>query len=255
MVAAGAAVLPRTRRHRRVRPGQPVTGVAFVAPVLVCYDGSDGARAALEAAVQVFSRPMVVACYWQPFGESDKPLNIEILELVQDPSEHQRARAGAGDARRRRRAPASQRPRAPTADPVAVKVTAPVDEAILAPRRRAGRVRDRAGLAEPLGAGLDPPGRHGRRRGAALQQARVRHPVLGACRAAPGRPHAREQSARLTPCEPWYLRREASWPQPSLTPPRPSRDGAPSSSRSPWSPCWRASSSATTRGSSPARSR
>jgi nucleotide-binding universal stress UspA family protein len=105
--------------------------VAFVAPVLVCYDGSDGARAALEAAVQVFTRPMVIACYWQPFGESDKPLNIEILELVQDPrsiNEREQARAmrvatqGAGIAEAA----------GATADPVAVKVTAPVDEAILA---------------------------------------------------------------------------------------------------------------------------
>ena len=51
--------------------------VAPVAPILICYDGSDGARAALDAAVETFDRPMVVACYWQPFAESDKPLGIE----------------------------------------------------------------------------------------------------------------------------------------------------------------------------------
>ena len=47
--------------------------MALVAPILICYDGSDGARAALDTAVATFDRPMVVACYWQPFGESDKP--------------------------------------------------------------------------------------------------------------------------------------------------------------------------------------
>ena len=27
---------------------------------------------------------MVVACYWQPFAETQKPMGIELLEVIQD---------------------------------------------------------------------------------------------------------------------------------------------------------------------------
>jgi nucleotide-binding universal stress UspA family protein len=53
-------------------------------PLLICYDGSEGALAALEAASGVFSGEAVVACYWQPFASTRKPLGIDILELVQN---------------------------------------------------------------------------------------------------------------------------------------------------------------------------
>jgi nucleotide-binding universal stress UspA family protein len=55
-------------------------------PFLICYDGSDGARAALEAAVAVFDRPAIVACYWQPFADSGRRFELSLLELVQDPA-------------------------------------------------------------------------------------------------------------------------------------------------------------------------
>ena len=102
-------------------------------PLLICYDGSDGARAALEQSARLFSdRAAVVACYWQPFAQSRKqPLAHEILELVQDPSlvnerEEQLAKTvadeGAGLAQAGGLA----------ADGRAVEVDVPIDEAILA---------------------------------------------------------------------------------------------------------------------------
>jgi nucleotide-binding universal stress UspA family protein len=55
------------------------------APVLICFDGSDGALAAVETAASLLaSRDALVACYWQPFG-STKRLGIDLLEFVQDP--------------------------------------------------------------------------------------------------------------------------------------------------------------------------
>src|SRR5262245_21030678 len=53
--------------------------------LLVCYDGSDGAKAALEAAARAFAgHDAVIACYWQPFGSSPKRFAVDIRELVQD---------------------------------------------------------------------------------------------------------------------------------------------------------------------------
>jgi nucleotide-binding universal stress UspA family protein len=55
-------------------------------PLLICFDGSDGARAAVEAASSLFAgHDALVACYWQPFG-STKRLGIDLLEFVQDPA-------------------------------------------------------------------------------------------------------------------------------------------------------------------------
>ncbi len=73
---------------------------------------------------------MVVACYWQPFGESDKPLGIELLEVVQDSaSVNDREQALA----ERIAAEGAQLVEAAggTADGVAVKVAMPIDGAIL----------------------------------------------------------------------------------------------------------------------------
>jgi nucleotide-binding universal stress UspA family protein len=104
--------------------------VASGAPLLICYEGSDGARAALEAAVIAFDRPTVVACYWQPFGESDKPLGVNLLELVQDPAginEREQAQAEAVAEEGAVRVAAA----GGTAEAVAVKVSTPIDQAIL----------------------------------------------------------------------------------------------------------------------------
>lgn len=101
-------------------------------PALVCYDGSEGARAALEAMAETISaHDVIVACYWQPFAESTKRFAIDLLELVQDPSginqrEEELARAiaeeGAKHARSLGLAATGQ----------AVRIDSPIDEAILA---------------------------------------------------------------------------------------------------------------------------
>ncbi len=104
--------------------------MAFVTPLLICYDGSDGARTALDTAIVAFDRPMVVACYWQPFGESDKPLGVELLEIVQDPASiNDREAARALQVAEEGAAIAEAA--GGTADGVAVKVSTPIDEAIL----------------------------------------------------------------------------------------------------------------------------
>jgi nucleotide-binding universal stress UspA family protein len=57
------------------------------APLLICFDGSEGARAAVETAASLFaSHDAVVACYWQPFG-STRRLGVDLLEFVQDPAD------------------------------------------------------------------------------------------------------------------------------------------------------------------------
>jgi nucleotide-binding universal stress UspA family protein len=104
--------------------------VASVAPLLICYEGSDGARAALDAAVIAFDRPAVVACYWQPFGESDKPLGLNLLELVQDPAGiNEREQAQAEEVAEEGGALVAAA--GGTAAAVAVKVSTPIDQAIL----------------------------------------------------------------------------------------------------------------------------
>ena len=104
--------------------------MAFVSPILICYDGSDGARTALETAAVTFDRPMVVACYWQSFAESQKPLGIDLLEVIQDPTsinerEHALAERFAHEGKQLLEAAGC------TVDCVAVKVTTPIDGAIL----------------------------------------------------------------------------------------------------------------------------
>jgi len=98
-------------------------------PLLICYDGSDGARTALEAAVAAFDRPAVVACYWQPFADSGKRLAMIILELVQDPvSINERAAAAAQQVADE--GAALVEAAGSIAQAVAVKVSTAIDEAI-----------------------------------------------------------------------------------------------------------------------------
>src|SRR5215467_12488763 len=89
-------------------------------PLLVCYDGSDGAKAALAAAAAVFApRSAVVACYWMPFAASTRRFGLDIRELVQNADDvNQRgaelARAAGLDA-----------------EGQAIEIDGPIDEAIL----------------------------------------------------------------------------------------------------------------------------
>jgi nucleotide-binding universal stress UspA family protein len=103
-----------------------------IGPILVCYDGSEGARAALDGAAGALApADAIVACYWQPFAESRKRLAVDILELVQDRAEINE-----------REAALAQQIADEGADRVtalgfsatarAVKITVPIDEAILA---------------------------------------------------------------------------------------------------------------------------
>lgn len=100
-------------------------------PLLICYEGSEGSRAAIEAAGRLFAQSRaVVACYWQPFAESNKRLAISILELVQDAAsvnerEERLARDIAEEGAQLARAAGLE------AEAIAVKIDGPVDEAIL----------------------------------------------------------------------------------------------------------------------------
>jgi nucleotide-binding universal stress UspA family protein len=100
------------------------------APLLICYDGSDGARTALDAAVAAFDRPTVVACYWQAFADSGRPLAMNVLELIQDPASiNEREQAAAQQVAEEGAALAEAAGR--EAEAVAVRVSTPIDEAIL----------------------------------------------------------------------------------------------------------------------------
>jgi nucleotide-binding universal stress UspA family protein len=99
-------------------------------PLLICYDGSESARTALEAAAELFrGRDAVVASYWQPFAASGKRLGLEILELVQN--------AGAINAREEELARtlaeegATVARAAGLAEARAIEIDGPIDEAIL----------------------------------------------------------------------------------------------------------------------------
>jgi nucleotide-binding universal stress UspA family protein len=100
-------------------------------PILVCYDGSEGARTALEHAASLFAQGRaVVACYWQPFAETTKRFGVDILELVQDAAsinerEAQLAIETAEEGAQLARAAGLQ------AEAQAVRIDGPIDEAIL----------------------------------------------------------------------------------------------------------------------------
>jgi|SRR5476649_2502765 nucleotide-binding universal stress UspA family protein len=63
-----------------------MTSVDSAGPILLCYDGSDDARAAIEAAAMLLGgREAVVACFWQPFAHVARRFAISLLDLVQEP--------------------------------------------------------------------------------------------------------------------------------------------------------------------------
>jgi nucleotide-binding universal stress UspA family protein len=98
-------------------------------PLLICYDASDGARTALETAAVAFDRPAVVASYWQPFAESGRRLEMNLLELVQDPAGiNERERAAAQQVADEGAARFTEAGN--LAEGVAVRVSGSIDEAI-----------------------------------------------------------------------------------------------------------------------------
>jgi nucleotide-binding universal stress UspA family protein len=99
--------------------------------LLICFDGSEGARAALDEAARLFpGQRALVACYWQPFAESSKRFAIDILELVQDPDsinerEMQLVEKVAVEGA------ATARALGLDAESAAVRIDGPIEEAIL----------------------------------------------------------------------------------------------------------------------------
>jgi nucleotide-binding universal stress UspA family protein len=63
-----------------------VTSVDAAGPILLCYDGSDDAREAIDTAAAVFEGgEAVVGCFWQPLAHIANRFAVNLLELVQDP--------------------------------------------------------------------------------------------------------------------------------------------------------------------------
>jgi nucleotide-binding universal stress UspA family protein len=100
-------------------------------PVLVCYDGSEAAQAAIDVVASLLaSHVAVVACYWQPFAASDRRLAVEMLELVQKAkviNERQEALALTTAEEGAERAASAGL----DAHGVAIRIDSPIDEAIL----------------------------------------------------------------------------------------------------------------------------
>jgi nucleotide-binding universal stress UspA family protein len=100
-------------------------------PILICYDGSESARAALEAAAEVFApRSAVVVCYWEPFASGVKRFGVHILELVQDAEsinerENELAQQIAAEGS------AAANAAGLSAEALASKIEGPIEEAIL----------------------------------------------------------------------------------------------------------------------------
>jgi nucleotide-binding universal stress UspA family protein len=65
--------------------------------VLVCYDGSEDARAAIEAVADVAAdHEVIVACFWQGLANVANRYALSLLDIVQDPAsinEREQARA------------------------------------------------------------------------------------------------------------------------------------------------------------------
>jgi nucleotide-binding universal stress UspA family protein len=100
-------------------------------PLLICYDGSDSARAALDAAAELFEgEDAVVACFWQPFAAAAKRFSINILELVQN-ADGINAREEALARQIAEEGATEARGRGLTAEANAIRIDAPIDEAIL----------------------------------------------------------------------------------------------------------------------------
>jgi nucleotide-binding universal stress UspA family protein len=109
-----------------------VSGLTETGPVLLCYDGSDDAGTAIEAAAALLpGREAIAVCFWQPFAQVAKRFAVSLLEVVQEAASvngrendlaRQIADAGSEIAVR-----AGMR-----CTGLAVEVNRPVDEAIIA---------------------------------------------------------------------------------------------------------------------------
>jgi nucleotide-binding universal stress UspA family protein len=101
--------------------------------VLVCFDGSDDAYAAVVAAAPLIaSHEVIVACFWQPFADFGRTYAVSLLEIVQDASEiNEREHARALEVASAGAEPAHANGVA-NSEALAPKVSGPIDEAIIA---------------------------------------------------------------------------------------------------------------------------
>src|SRR5215469_13787557 len=100
-------------------------------PLLVCYDGSEGAKAALAAAADVFApRGAVVACYWMPFAASTRRFGLDIRELVQNADDVNQREAELA-AKLAEEGAELARAAGLDAEGQAIEIDGPIDEAIL----------------------------------------------------------------------------------------------------------------------------
>jgi nucleotide-binding universal stress UspA family protein len=101
-------------------------------PILLCYDGSDDAAAAIVEAAPLFAgREAVVVCFWQPFAQVAKRFAVSLLEVVQEaPSVNEREAQLAQQLADEAATIATQA--GLPAKGRAIEVSKPIDEAIIA---------------------------------------------------------------------------------------------------------------------------
>jgi nucleotide-binding universal stress UspA family protein len=102
-----------------------------VGPLLICYDGSDAAKAALEEAARLFEgRSAVIACYWQPLTSRPGRFAHDLRELVEDPDDVNRREQELAEAVAEEGVVLARAARL-VADGQAVEISGPIEEAIL----------------------------------------------------------------------------------------------------------------------------
>jgi nucleotide-binding universal stress UspA family protein len=101
-------------------------------PILLCYDGSDDAAVAIETAAPLFAdRDAIVVCFWHPFAQVARRFAISLLEVVQQAADvNEREAALALDVALAGATIANDA--GFRAEAVAVEVSRPIDEAIIA---------------------------------------------------------------------------------------------------------------------------
>jgi nucleotide-binding universal stress UspA family protein len=101
-------------------------------PILLCYDGSEDAVAAIEAVAPLLAgRPAVVACFWQPFAQVARRFAVSLLEVVQEaPKVNEREGQLAQELADQGAAIATAAGMPAKAH--AIEVSKPIDEAIIA---------------------------------------------------------------------------------------------------------------------------
>jgi nucleotide-binding universal stress UspA family protein len=101
-------------------------------PLLICYDGSDAAKAALEEAAKLFEgRPAVVACYWQPLTSRPGRFAHDLRQLVDDPDDINRRERELAEAVAEEGVKLA-REAGLLAEGQAIEIGGPIEEAILA---------------------------------------------------------------------------------------------------------------------------